>query len=121
MRLAFLTSRFPYPPDRGDRVVAWHILRALSERNDIVLISFADGTEPPFAREQVQRLCSEVRIVRLSPRRSWAQAWTGLFSTVPSQVSYYQSRRMRDLVGNALQGGGFDVVFVQMFRMAPYV
>lgn len=121
MKIAFVTSRFPYPPDRGDRLTAFHLLRALSARHLVTLISFEDGTEPPEARECVEQFCARIEAVKLTRHRSWWQAWTGLLSSVPSQVAYYRSREMRRAVTDVVASGRFDVVFVQLFRMAPYV
>ncbi len=39
MRVLFLTHRLPYAPNRGDRIRAFHILRALAARADVELIS----------------------------------------------------------------------------------
>jgi polysaccharide biosynthesis protein PslH len=121
VKIAFLTSRFPYPPDRGDRLTAFHLLRALAARNAVTLVAFEDGTEPAEARDCVRQMCARIETVKLSRRRSWWQAWTGLFSSVPSQVAYYRSSEMRRTVERVLAEDRYDAVFVQLFRMAPFV
>ena len=121
MRLLFLTSRFPYPPDRGDRLTVLNLLRALSARHRVTLISFTDGREPAEARAQVAQHCERIETVRLSPLRSWAQAWLGLPSSLPSQVSYYRSGAMRALVDRVLAEEAHDLIFNHTIRMAPYV
>src|SRR5262245_31072503 len=98
MKLLFLVSRFPYPPDRGDRLTLFTMLRLLSKRHEITLASFIDGTESPEAFEQVGRFCVRVETVKIAPLRSWLQAWLGLPLPVPSQVSYYGSPRMHRVV-----------------------
>lgn len=120
LRIAFLASRFPYPPHRGDRLTAYHLLRTLSTAHDVTLFSFTDGREPPGGRERLAAMGVRLETVRLSRARSWAQAWAGLLSRVPSQVAYYRSREMRARVGDALESGPYDAVFTQLFRMAPY-
>ena len=42
MRLIVLTSRFPYPLDKGDKLRAFHQLKSLSKNNEIHLISLSD-------------------------------------------------------------------------------
>lgn len=121
MRILFLTARFPYPPHRGDRLNAHHLLGALSRRHAVTLVSFVDGDEPLAAAARLAERCAEVVTVPLSRRRSWLQASVGLFSSRPSQVSYYASATMRRTVRGLLDTRGFDAVFVQLFRMAPYV
>ncbi len=121
MKIAFLTSRFPYPPDRGDRLTVFNLLRALSRRHQVTLIAFTDGHEPPGASSEVGPHCQRIETVRLAPLRSWAQAWLGLFSSRPSQVSFYQSGAMRRRVRGLLAQGGFDLIFNHTIRMAPFV
>ena len=118
MRVLYVSARFPWPPDRGDRLTGHALLRALAARHEVTLLSYVDGHEPPDAFEALRALGVRVETVHLSRRRSWAQAWLGLLSSRPSQVAYYDStamqRRARELVAE-----GADAVFVQLFRMAP--
>lgn len=121
MRVLFVSARFPYPPDRGDRLTAYHLLHALSRRHRVTLVSFRDGHEPEDAGSPVAALCERVETVSLSRARSWSQAWLGLLSTTPSQVSYYRSPTMRRLVRRLCAETRFDAIFVQLFRMEPFV
>lgn len=121
MRVLFLSARFPYPPHRGDRLTTHHLLRTFSRRHEVELVSFADGTEPPEALQNVAKLCSRVESVALSRSRSWLQAWSGLPSAVPSQVSFYRSAAMTARVRSLIDTGNYDVVFAQLVRMAPHV
>lgn len=120
MRVLYVSARFPWPPDRGDRLTGHALLRALAARHEVTLLSYVDGHEPPGALEALRALGIRVETVHLSRRRSWAQAWLGLLSSRPSQVAYYRSaalqQRARELVAE-----GADAVFVQLFRMAPAI
>ncbi len=40
MRILCLTSRLPYPPNRGDRLRAFHFIEHLSQEHDLSLVSF---------------------------------------------------------------------------------
>ena len=114
-----MTSRFPYPPNRGDRLTVFNALGALSRTHQVTLFSFVDGRERPEAFEQVARFCARIETVHLSRLRSWAQAWAGLPLSRPSQVSFYGSRSMRSLVAREVTPERFDVVFAHLIRMAP--
>ncbi len=120
MKIAILTSRFPYPPDRGDRHTVFHLIRGLSARHRVTLISFTDGHEPPDAASQLSRYCSRIETVPLPRWRSWVQAWAGLVSPTPSQVCYYQTPAMGSRVACVLSSDSYDVVFNHMIRMAPF-
>ena len=120
MKALLLTSRFPWPADRGDRLTVLNVLRVLSAAHEVTLASFTDGREPPDAIEQVSRYCARVETVHLSRPRSWLQAWAGLPLLSPSQVSFYHSLRMRRLVERLLKEERYDVVLAHLIRMAPY-
>lgn len=59
-RVLLLTHRLPYPPDRGDRIRAYHLLRGLAGRCDVTLASVSEQT-PTFA--QMRALQAEARDV----------------------------------------------------------
>ncbi len=121
MRVLFLTYRFPFPADRGDRLTVFNLLRTLhGSGHEVTLVTFVDGTEPADALQHVAPWCTRIETVHLSRRRSWLQAWMGLPFPWPSQVSYYRSGRMTALVQRLLRETSPDVVFTHLIRMAPY-
>ena len=40
--ILFLAHRIPFPPDRGDKIRSWHMLRSLAARSRVHLGAFAD-------------------------------------------------------------------------------
>ncbi len=40
--ILFLTHRVPHPPNRGDRIRSWNMLRFLSERANVYLACLTD-------------------------------------------------------------------------------
>lgn len=121
MKILYLSARFPFPPDRGDRLTGYHLLRTFSRRHRVTLLSFVDGHEPDGSAQALQPFCERIETVPLSRATSWRNAWLGLASTRPSQVSFYRSRAMQERAAALVADGGYDAVFVQLFRMAPFV
>jgi sugar transferase (PEP-CTERM/EpsH1 system associated) len=63
MHLLFLAHRAPFPPDRGDKIRSFHILRHLAARARVHLVAFADDPrdlEPPPALRARLASCSIV-------------------------------------------------------------
>lgn len=121
MRLLFLTSRFPYPPDRGDRLRTYHFLRRLSAEHDITLVSFAGKQIDAAGHEAARAYCSAIHVVRHSPAAAALVVAANLWRDLPLQALYYRSRSMQQLVDRLLATGHYDAVYVHLFRMAPYV
>lgn len=70
--LLYLTHRLPYPPNRGDRIRTYHLLRFLSQHYRVHLACLAD--EPPAAESvaHLQELCDRVEIVPHQGLGRWA-------------------------------------------------
>ncbi len=121
MRILCLTSRLPYPPNRGDRLRALNFIKHLSREHELSLVSFiADESE----REHLETLKSyfqDVQVVHMSSRQSALAVLLNLWRREPLQTLYYRSQAMQQLVDQILVKNHFDTVYVHLFRMAPYV
>lgn len=121
MRLLFLTSRLPYPPDRGDRSRVYHFLRTLSAEHEITLVTFsASESERPYLIH-LQPFCKQIHVIDWPLWRSVAAVATNVWRRLPLQVLYYRSAAMAKFVDALLNTQSFDAVYVHLFRMAPYL
>jgi sugar transferase (PEP-CTERM/EpsH1 system associated) len=72
--ILFLAHRFPYPPDRGDKIRSWHILKALAEFAPVHLCTLVDD-ERDFAHlETVEAVCASVHAERRTRSKLSAMA-----------------------------------------------
>lgn len=71
-RVLYVTHRVPYPPDKGDRIRNYHVLRQLSKRARVWLLALADEPVPDATRAELARLCERVEYV---PVGGWRQKW----------------------------------------------
>jgi sugar transferase (PEP-CTERM/EpsH1 system associated) len=120
MRILCLTSRLPYPPYRGDRLRAFHIIEHLAAQHELSLASFIAHESEREAVATLEQYC-RVSTVSLSPLRSAAAAAGNVWRREPLQALYYRSRAMRRLVDKMIASTPFDAAYVHLFRMAPYV
>ena len=121
MKLLFLTSRLPYPPDRGDRLRAYHFLRRLAADHEIHLVSFVAS---PREREYLPALapfCQAIHILEMPPLRSALTVLLNLYRPAPLQTLYYRHSAMSRLINQVLSSMSFQAAYVHLFRMAPYV
>lgn len=121
MKILFLTARLPYPPDRGDRLRAFHFLQQLAKEHEITLVSFlASEEERPFL-ENLRPFCQEIHTVLQPPLRSLLATGLNLWRNQPLQALYYRSANMQQMVTAVLTQKHFDLAYVHLFRMAQYV
>jgi sugar transferase (PEP-CTERM/EpsH1 system associated) len=121
MRLLCLTARLPFPPNRGDRLRAFQLIRRFSREHEVTLASFVASESETRHVEELERSCSQVHTVVLPVWRSVASSAAATWSRHPLQSAYYRSRRMNRLVLELLASQRFDAAYVHLFRMAAYL
>jgi sugar transferase (PEP-CTERM/EpsH1 system associated) len=84
VKVLFLTHRLPYPPNKGDRLRALHIVRTLSATTDLEVVSLAHDDEELTHADELRRLFpARVTAVRTSPARNYVRAAGALAGTRP--------------------------------------
>jgi sugar transferase (PEP-CTERM/EpsH1 system associated) len=120
MRILFLTSRIPYPPHRGDKLKIWNLMKQLSQRHEIILLTFLANDGELRWIDNLRAICREVHTVRLPLWRSGLNCMIAIAKGSPFQVEYYRSQRMKELVQEQLEKTKPDVVHTHLIRMAQY-
>ena len=120
MRLLFLTSRLPYPPDRGDRYRVFNFLRRLSAEHEIALVSFVASESERRYASILSEYCTTVHTVHQTFLRSTLSVARNVWRQEPMQALYYRSRAMRRKLTEIAETQRFDVVYIHLFRMAQY-
>jgi sugar transferase (PEP-CTERM/EpsH1 system associated) len=121
MRILFITARLPYPPNRGDRLRAFNFIKSLSKDHEIHLLSFITDENEKDNIEALKAMCKEVQVVRQSKLRSILAVAFNLWRALPLQALYYRSGMMQRLIDETLANESFDLIYVHLFRMAPFV
>jgi polysaccharide biosynthesis protein PslH len=119
-RILYLVHRLPYPPNKGDKVRSYHLLRHLAARHEVLLGSFVDDAEDEPYVATVRQWCAEVMAVRLHPRRARVASLTGLARGEPLTLAYYRDAALETWARAIRQQGGIDAVVVFSSSMAPY-
>jgi glycosyltransferase involved in cell wall biosynthesis len=113
MRVLFVASRHPVPPDRGDKLRNYHLVKGLARHADVTLVCFAAGPTSPIEGVSVRTVpfgaLSGARENLRHPRPD-----------LPMQVRLYLQSGMRRIVDEEVRRGP-DVVHVHFSRMAPYM
>lgn len=121
MNILFLTSRMPFPPVGGDRVRSFQLLRHLSQRHTITLVTFVENEEQLQAAAAYSDLYHRLVTVPLSRAHSYFNTMLGLASTEPLQAHYYHTPRMHAVLKEEFARNRYDVALVHMIRMCPYL
>jgi len=121
LRLLFLSRWFPYPADNGSKLRVFNLLKQLSARHVVHLVSF---TSEPVSAERwaaVRAVCQQVDTVLYTPFQPWSwRALRGFFDPRPRSVVDTHNLEMSALIAHACREYSFDLVLASEIDMAPY-
>jgi len=83
-RVLMLTHRLPFPPDRGDRVRSYHLLRALAQRYTVTLGAVDEQAMSTAQADELGRLTQEVVYQQVPVTRQRAHAAWSLVRGQPA-------------------------------------
>lgn len=118
--LLYLCHRIPYPPNKGDKIRSFNILKKLSEQYDVHLGCFIDD---PFDKQYVEGLKKYCRSVfHLDQNKTVAKikGLTSFIQNKPITLPYYFDKRMQQWVYRTIAQHSIDKVFVYSSSMAQY-
>lgn len=119
MKVLFLSTWFPYPPDNGSKLRVYHLLQGLARKHEVHLLSFAFGSALPPDVSQLSGWCATVGVVELDPfLANRAGVLRTFLSTSP--VVSRTLPQMKRRVEMAFQGIRFDAVIASTEVMLPY-
>lgn len=120
MRLFVILSRIPYPLDKGDKLRAYHQLRELSKRHEVILCCLHDETPHPRTEEILSSISSEFHLFRLQKWRIFFRLLFGVFSRKPFQVLYFHQRPIHKSIRRLIADRDPDHIYCQLIRTAEY-
>jgi hypothetical protein len=118
--LLFLSHRIPYPPDKGDKIRAWNILRYLAQTHRIHLGCFVDSKADQQHVSLLAQYCTDLACLPLDP---WAQRLKTLLWArpgLPLSMLYFRDRRLQRWVDAKLTSGRIDSVYAFSSAIAGY-
>jgi sugar transferase (PEP-CTERM/EpsH1 system associated) len=122
--ILFLAHRIPFPPDRGDKIRSWHMLKHLGGLARVHLACFADDAADaahlPALRAAMGDALGEVHVeVRRIGRA--AAGLRALAAGKPASLTLFDSAGLRAFVGRMLASGRIATIFAYSGQMAQFV
>ena len=118
--LLFLAHRLPYPPNKGDKIRSWHLLRHLAERYRVYLATFVDDPRDWQHVGVLEKICAGVFVRPLPPLRARLRSLRGLLGGQPLTLPYYHDGAMRRWVGEQVQQQDIRRLFAFSSAMGQY-
>ncbi|ADM10160.1 glycosyl transferase group 1 [Parvularcula bermudensis HTCC2503] len=118
-RLLYLTPRLPFPPDKGDKIRSFHVLRHLCTKYRVSLGAFVDDKEDYPLCSQIAGMCERSFFRRRPKGIPPLQALKGAARGQALSIAWYEDRQMRRWVA-AQRGEGLAAEVIFSSALVPY-
>lgn len=118
--ILFLTHRFPYPPNRGDRIRSYNLLRVLAGQFNV---SLACTSDEPVSEEQIRHVmqfCSQLHIAELGTWSRRIRGGLALLGKKSLTEAMFHSPSLKKTIQKWHGQKAFDKLIVFCSSMYPY-
>ncbi|NTV70726.1 MAG: TIGR03087 family PEP-CTERM/XrtA system glycosyltransferase [Azonexaceae bacterium] len=119
--ILYLVHRLPYPPNKGDKVRSFHLLKHLAAKHRVYLGTFVDDPDDMQHIETVRGFCSDLHVARLEPKFAKLRSLNGLLADDPLTLRYYRDAGLQDWVDNTCRHQKIDASVIFCSAMAQYI
>ena len=120
--ILFLCHRIPYPPNKGDKIRSYNILKHLSEKNNVSVGFLVDEPKDlnhiPKLKQQVENLFYDQIHTRKKKIQSAAKAF---IQGKPVTVPFFYSSQLQNEIDTFLDNHSVDTIICSSSPSAEYI
>jgi len=120
-KLVVITSRFPFPLDKGDKLRAYHQIKELAKSMEVHLISVTNSSVPESDKKVLENLCASVTIHKLNKIGLVWSLFKSLFNKKPFQVALFYNKVIHNKISKQIKELNPNHIYCQLIRCAEYV
>jgi glycosyltransferase involved in cell wall biosynthesis len=121
-RILYLTQVLPYPLNTGARVRQYYVLRYLSQKHEVTLVSFVREEDKPEHSAHLKTVCADVQTTPMlrSRMRDMQAVVKGIARQQPIVIARDEIAPMKQLLTDLLARQQFDVIQADQVSMSQY-
>jgi sugar transferase (PEP-CTERM/EpsH1 system associated) len=119
--LLYLVHRLPYPPNKGDKIASFNLLRFLAERYSIYLGTFIDDPHDTEHLAVLDDYCTEVCAPRIEPRIARFASLRGLLTGEALSLPFHRHHALQRWTRRVLKEIAPQRIVIFSGPMAQYV
>jgi len=119
--LLYLVHRIPYPPNKGDKIRSFNLLKTLNKHFNVYLGTFVDDPNDWQYQEEIKQYCTEVLLRPLNTRNAKLLSLSGLLTGKALSLPYYQDKQMQIWVDKVINSHQIKNIIIFSSPMAQYV
>jgi sugar transferase (PEP-CTERM/EpsH1 system associated) len=118
--LLLLIHRIPYPPNKGDKIRSYHLLKHLAQHYRVHLATFVDDPEDWQYVPHVEALCASSHFAGMNPLLARVRSLSALVKNRSLSLEYYRDAGLARWVDDTLVAHDIERVLVFCSPMAQY-
>jgi sugar transferase (PEP-CTERM/EpsH1 system associated) len=121
LNILFICHRIPFPPNKGEKIRAFHILKRLNAEHNVYLAFLVDDRQDLQHLEELKNYCVDFDYTSINPKQRKLASMLHLASSTPLSVPYFYSRKLQNAVDERLRTVPIDTIYCFSSPMAEYV
>ena len=124
MKILVLTSRFPFPLEKGDKLRIYNQMQALSRTgHEIVLIALTEELINDNYLKELKPFCTNVYALRLTKLAIFNNILQNILRGIklPFQVAYFFNSQIKKQINDIIIDTQPDHIYCHLVRMSEYV
>jgi sugar transferase (PEP-CTERM/EpsH1 system associated) len=118
--LLLLIHRIPYPPNKGDKIRSYHLLKHLAQHYRVHLGTFVDDEDDWQHQPTVEKLCASSHFGRLNPLTARVRSLGALLGNRSLSLDYYHDKAMQAWAERTVAQHQISRILVFSSAMAQY-
>lgn len=119
--LLFLTHRIPYPPNKGDKITNFEMLRYFARHYEVHLGTFVDDPQDLQHTTKVREYCASAHFEPLRPVVSKLLSARALFGSGPLTLAYYPRKNLQEWCARVVAERNVRLAFISSTPMFQFV
>ncbi len=124
MKILVLTSRFPFPLEKGDKLRIYNQMRELSRAgHQIVLIALSDALIKDNYYTELNQFCTKIYAIKLTKKAIFLNIFMNILRGIklPFQVAYFFNSAIKKQINQIISDEKPDHIYCHLVRMSEYV
>ncbi len=119
--ILYLVHRIPFPPNKGDKVRSFNLLKFLASRYRVHLGTFVDDPDDLAHVERLREYCASITAVQIHPTLARIRSLAGFWTGEPLTLHYYRDTSLSAWARDVVRECGIRKAVVFSSAMAQFV
>ena len=120
-KILFITSRFPYPLNKGDKLRAYFQLKYLAKENEVHLVAINEANISDKDLDCLSPFCKSIHPFILPLHKRIFQLFLSPFRRIPLQVAFFYDNGIKKKIERITEEIKPDLIHCHLIRTTEYV